>query len=225
MDVAAGPVNSASGTVVNVIYDNADCEALLPGKNPPPYCIVVSFAGNIKQRSTENFIHLFVKQRELNNITHQTLHSFQTASSDCKRRRHSCLKTTHSWSHFRCRQRQHGRVWYILLACACALHHRWHILDWVSEQFLKSTSAQYRHIMEMLVASQKMTQVSARIVPHSRVDWLVNIIGTVSEVRNASEIWNCAVKMLALSVIRNILETSHLTVAAPTRLFILDPSV
>jgi len=28
MDVAAGFVNSATGTVVNVIYDNADCEAL-----------------------------------------------------------------------------------------------------------------------------------------------------------------------------------------------------
>jgi len=39
LDVAAGLVNSAKGTVVNVIYDNADCKALLAGKNPPPYCI------------------------------------------------------------------------------------------------------------------------------------------------------------------------------------------
>ena len=34
-----------------------------------------------------------------------------------------------------------------------------------------------------------------------------------------------AVKMLALSVIRNILETSRPTADAPTRVFILDPSV
>jgi len=45
LDVAAGLVNSETGTVVNLIYDNADCEALLAGKNPPRYCIVVSFAG------------------------------------------------------------------------------------------------------------------------------------------------------------------------------------
>ena len=44
LDVAAGLVNSTTGTVVNVIYDNADCSALVAGKNPPPYCIVVKFA-------------------------------------------------------------------------------------------------------------------------------------------------------------------------------------
>ena len=45
MDVATGHVNSATGTVINVIYDNADIGALLAGKNLPPYCSVVSFAG------------------------------------------------------------------------------------------------------------------------------------------------------------------------------------
>jgi len=45
LDVAAGLINSATGTVMNVIYDNADCGTLLESKNPPPYCIVVEFAG------------------------------------------------------------------------------------------------------------------------------------------------------------------------------------
>src|SRR5208282_5112810 len=40
-----GLVNSASGTVVKVIYDNADVHSLVSGKNPPPYCIVVDFPG------------------------------------------------------------------------------------------------------------------------------------------------------------------------------------
>jgi hypothetical protein len=43
--VAAGLVNSASGKVVKVIYNNADVPALRQGKNPPPYCIVVDFPG------------------------------------------------------------------------------------------------------------------------------------------------------------------------------------
>ena len=44
-NVAAGLVNSATGTVVRVIYDNADTTALLAGKHPPPYCIIVAFSG------------------------------------------------------------------------------------------------------------------------------------------------------------------------------------
>jgi len=45
LNVAAGLVNSASGKVVKVIYNNADVPALREGKNPPPYCIVVDFPG------------------------------------------------------------------------------------------------------------------------------------------------------------------------------------
>ena len=45
VNVAAGLVNSATGTVVRVIYDNADSTALIAGKHPPPYCIVVDFSG------------------------------------------------------------------------------------------------------------------------------------------------------------------------------------
>src|SRR5208282_2555948 len=45
INVGAGLVNSASGTVVKVIYDNADVHSLVSGKNPPPYCIVVDFPG------------------------------------------------------------------------------------------------------------------------------------------------------------------------------------
>jgi hypothetical protein len=44
MDVDAGLVNSSVGTVVRVIYDNADVDALLDNKCPPPYCIVAEFA-------------------------------------------------------------------------------------------------------------------------------------------------------------------------------------
>lgn len=43
INVAAGLVNSSSGTVVSVIFNNADCDLLLSGKHPPPYCIVVDF--------------------------------------------------------------------------------------------------------------------------------------------------------------------------------------
>ena len=45
VNVAAGLVNSATGTVVRVIFDNADTPALLAAKHPPPYCIVVDFVG------------------------------------------------------------------------------------------------------------------------------------------------------------------------------------
>ena len=43
INVAAGLVNSATGTVVSVVYDNADCVDLTAGKHPPPYCIIVDF--------------------------------------------------------------------------------------------------------------------------------------------------------------------------------------
>ena len=45
VNVAAQLVNSATGMVVHVTFDNADCTALVAGKHPPPYCIVVEFAG------------------------------------------------------------------------------------------------------------------------------------------------------------------------------------
>ena len=38
-------VNSATGTVVSMIYDKADSTALIAGKHPPSYCIVVDFSG------------------------------------------------------------------------------------------------------------------------------------------------------------------------------------
>jgi hypothetical protein len=43
INVAAGLVTSATGTVVKVIYNNADVQSILDGKNCPPYCIVVEF--------------------------------------------------------------------------------------------------------------------------------------------------------------------------------------
>jgi RecA/RadA recombinase len=45
LNVAAGLVNSASGTVSRVIYNNADVPALMRGEHPPAYCIVVRFPG------------------------------------------------------------------------------------------------------------------------------------------------------------------------------------
>ena len=45
VNVAAGLVNSASGTVVKVIFNNAETRSLLDGKHVPPYCIVVDFPG------------------------------------------------------------------------------------------------------------------------------------------------------------------------------------
>jgi len=42
-NVSAGLVNSTSGTVVKIIYNNADVKALLDMQNPPPYCVIVNF--------------------------------------------------------------------------------------------------------------------------------------------------------------------------------------
>lgn len=45
--MAAGLVNSASGTVVKVIFNtsNAEMQSLLDGQHVPLYCIVVDFSG------------------------------------------------------------------------------------------------------------------------------------------------------------------------------------
>ena len=43
ISVAAGLVNSSTGTVVAIIYDKADVQAVLDGKHPSPYCILVCF--------------------------------------------------------------------------------------------------------------------------------------------------------------------------------------
>ena len=43
LNVSAGLVNSATGTVVKVVYDNADVQALLDGQHPPAYCVIVNF--------------------------------------------------------------------------------------------------------------------------------------------------------------------------------------
>jgi len=48
MNTAAGLVTSQSGTVIKVIYNNADVEALVNGehvKHVVPYCIIISFTG------------------------------------------------------------------------------------------------------------------------------------------------------------------------------------
>jgi hypothetical protein len=43
INVSAGLVNSCTGFVVKVIYNNADVSARLQGKMPPPHCLVVDF--------------------------------------------------------------------------------------------------------------------------------------------------------------------------------------
>jgi hypothetical protein len=43
LDVSAGLVNSATGTVVKVLYDAAKVKYLREGKHPPPYAIFVDF--------------------------------------------------------------------------------------------------------------------------------------------------------------------------------------
>jgi hypothetical protein len=43
INVSSGLVNSSTGYVVKVIYDNADAKLLQEGRNPPPYCIIVDF--------------------------------------------------------------------------------------------------------------------------------------------------------------------------------------
>jgi len=43
INIAAGLVTSQSGTVVKIIYNNADANLLLAGEHVTPYCILVSF--------------------------------------------------------------------------------------------------------------------------------------------------------------------------------------
>jgi hypothetical protein len=45
INVAAGLVNSATGIVKSIIYNNADAESVVKGEYPPIYCIVVHFPG------------------------------------------------------------------------------------------------------------------------------------------------------------------------------------
>jgi len=67
VNIAAGLVTSQSGTVVKVIFNNADANLLLAGKHVAPYCIVVSFAafqGFIDKRNgTVTRIFPFPNQR------------------------------------------------------------------------------------------------------------------------------------------------------------------
>jgi hypothetical protein len=60
INIEAGLVNNAIGTVVRVIYDNADVQALVNGQFPPPYCVIVDFPSfrgflnrNAKSTTTE----------------------------------------------------------------------------------------------------------------------------------------------------------------------------
>jgi len=72
---------------------------------------------------------------------------------------------------------------------------------------------------KMAIVTGHQTRQSEKMTNFLRID--LRIISS-AKLRATSS----AVKMLALSVIRNILQTSpRSTAAAPTRLFILDPSV
>jgi len=62
VNVAAGLVTSQSGTIVKVIYNNADVQALLGGKPVVPYCIIVSFTafqGFLEKNSSSTRIFPF----------------------------------------------------------------------------------------------------------------------------------------------------------------------
>lgn len=66
VNVAAGLVTSQAGTVVKVIYNNADVQALLAGKPVVTYCIIVSFAafqGFFEKNSATRRIFPFRNQR------------------------------------------------------------------------------------------------------------------------------------------------------------------
>jgi hypothetical protein len=53
INVSAGLVNSASGKVVKIIYNNADVQALCDGRNPPPYCVIVDFGDSFRGFTTK----------------------------------------------------------------------------------------------------------------------------------------------------------------------------
>ena len=60
LDVAAGLVDSTTGTVVNVIHDNADCSALIAGKKPSAVLLCHEFLRVLYRKQTQvtGFIHL-----------------------------------------------------------------------------------------------------------------------------------------------------------------------
>jgi len=67
INVSAGLVNSATGTVVKVIYNNADVQLLIVGNHPPPYCIVVEFPtfhGFVDKRRQDQRIFPFPNHRQ-----------------------------------------------------------------------------------------------------------------------------------------------------------------
>jgi len=66
INVSAGLVNSVTGTVVKVIYDNADVQILIDRNHPPPYCIVVKFPtfhGFVDKKDKNQRIFPFSNQR------------------------------------------------------------------------------------------------------------------------------------------------------------------
>ena len=86
-------MNSTSGSVTGVIYDNADCDALPSGKHPPPYCIIVNFPGfqGFLSKDGER-VHPFIQQphwipiyREKFTIKCSSLSSWITGKQYCWR--------------------------------------------------------------------------------------------------------------------------------------------
>jgi len=66
INVSAGLVNSVTGTVVKVIYNNAEVQMLIDGNHPPPYCIAVEFPtfhGFVDKRQGSQRIFPFANQR------------------------------------------------------------------------------------------------------------------------------------------------------------------
>jgi len=67
VNISAGLVTSATGTVIKVVYNNADVNLLAAGEHVVPYCIIVAFEGFqgflAKQDGVEQRIFPFSNQR------------------------------------------------------------------------------------------------------------------------------------------------------------------
>ena len=68
VNTSAGLVTSSTGTVVRIIYNNADASLLLHGEHVIPYCIIVSFEGfqgfPMKHSGSQTRIFPFVNQHK-----------------------------------------------------------------------------------------------------------------------------------------------------------------
>lgn len=76
INVRAGLVNSASGYLVQVIYNNSDVQFLLRGLNPPPHCLLIDFPSFRGFQTSNGLVFPISDHPHLVPIFREKFHSF-----------------------------------------------------------------------------------------------------------------------------------------------------